>query len=767
MSLRTLEAVIRWQRDSDNGGPLEITFHGGEPLVSGASFYHMALPFLREGLAPRKVRFSIQSNLWLLSEELCEIFKEQEVSLGTSLDGPEPINDAQRGPGYFEKTMAGIERARSNGLAVGCICTFTAQSAKRAGDVFDFFLREGLGFGIHAALPPLDHSADGYALSPKDYGRLLVYLLDRYLDESSWIRIGTLDAMCRSISAGKGGICTFSDCLGNYLAVDPDGWIYPCQRFAGGEAFRLGNVYDHPTREDFEKVATWRNFLERQKRIEESCRHCSHLDYCRGGCPYNVLAANAGSLEGDPRDPHCPAYRRVFDEIIERALGQVFSEENMAAIVDRRSGKKSLLRKGKLIQMMSGDPHPKQVAGRARQAVAAAALAVCSTPEEALQRLDRAGVITNPVQALGSLRALRLRLDTQSSHNLLNAYIHVTSGCNLSCRHCYASSRGLEDAKNMAVENVVHIIRQTAEAGFKKAVITGGEPLVHPRREELLSVLAVLRREAKPMQLVLRTNLACFLDLQLLEGLLSAADEIVVSVDGDRESHDAQRGAGTYGRTVEHLRVLHEHGALRNTDLHGTEGSAARIIIAATLNPIQIQGPEGDAVRALGEELNLQVRFKPVLPLGRGASLGTIPAFYSSLDEDAEAVAQGARVASTCGLGMNLSIGPDDDCYPCYALMSPRHFLGNASRESLAQVLSRNDSYRKATVDSNRRCRDCSLRYLCGGFCRAWRASDDPDEPPSDCKALYRRAERILNTALEVLEIGEEKWREAGLRLPG
>ena len=112
----TVAAIVRWQQALGDNETLEITFHGGEPLVPGVKFYRMALPLLREGLAPRRVRFAIQSNLWLLTDELCELFREYGVSLGTSLDGPEPVNDAQRGQGYFQRTLAGIERARLSGF---------------------------------------------------------------------------------------------------------------------------------------------------------------------------------------------------------------------------------------------------------------------------------------------------------------------------------------------------------------------------------------------------------------------------------------------------------------------------------------------------------------------------------------------------------------------------------------------------------------------------------------------------------------------------
>jgi uncharacterized protein len=763
MTRETLEAVVRWQLQNGNSRPLEITFHGGEPLVPGAAFYRMALPLLRTGLTPRQVHFAVQSSLWLLDDELCEIFQEYRVSLGTSLDGPEAINDAQRGAGYYRRTMSGLKRAQEHGLGVGCICTFTTQSARQADEVFEFFLQEGMGFGAHAAVKTLGLSGSEDALSPEEHGQLLVDLLPRYLDNTARIRISTLDAMSRSISAGKGGVCTFSDCLGHYMAVDPGGWIYPCQRMAGMGPFRLGNVHDCPTRDDIERAPIWRALQVRQERIAEACGDCPHLAYCRGGCPYNVLAANNGRLDGDLRDPHCPAYRRAFEAITERALGEVFSEQNLNAVLADGPGKHGLLHKGRLLQIMRGSPHPQEVARQARQAVAAVALAVYHTPEAALQRLEQVGVITNRKAALGSLRALRSHLDTQSKSQLMNAYLHVTDACNLACRHCYAVSQKPEDASAMSVENIVGLTRQAAQAGFVKVVITGGEPLMHPQRAVLLDALTDLRQAVKPMQIALRTNLAYPLSLCLIDQVLSAADEVVVSVDGNPTSHEAQRGKGSYAYTVENLRTLLSRGTQRDRVLGVRVQPSARISLAATLTAVQMEGPEADAVRVLGEELDLQVRIKPVLPLGRGAGLDLDTAFYSSLDEDADILAYGVRPAATCGLGMNLYVGSDGTCYPCYALMALCHHLGNALQGSLAQVLAGNDAYRQVTVDSNQGCRTCALRYLCGGYCRAWSDSDDPNAPSPDCEALYTRAERILCAALEVLEVRTGIWQSAGL----
>lgn len=755
MTAETLAAVVCWQRQNGDSRKFAVTFHGGEPLLPGLAWYRMALPMIREGLAPREVRFSIQSNLWALNDDLCDLFHEYQVSLGTSLDGPEDINDAQRGQGYFQRTMVGIERARSNGLNVGVICTFTQQSARQIDSVFDFFIEKRLGFSVHSAIQPLGHPEYDFVLPPGRYSQLLSDLLERYLENADKTRISTLDAMIRSISAGQGGICTFTDCLGYYLAVDPEGWIYPCQRMAGIASFRLGHVQDCPTRADLENAPIWVAMQKRQEKIDEVCGDCPHLVYCRGGCPYNVLAANNGRLDADPRDPHCPAYQRIFDEITDKALGEVFSEENMGAVVAEKPGKYGLLRKGALLQIMRGGAHPQDIALQARQTVAAAALGVSTTPEEALKKLEQAGVIHNPAAALGSLRRLRDQLDKQSQQGLVNAYLHVTEACNLDCRHCYAVSKKPEHALSMSVKDILSLGNQVAEAGFKKLVITGGEPLIHPQGEALLEALADIRRDIKPTKIAFRTNLAYRLTNEISECVFSATDEVVVSVDGDQASHDAQRGAGTYQRTVGNLRWL---CAQYNENV-------GRITIAAALTEDQMSGVEGNAVRKLGAEFDMKIRLKPILPLGRGKKMGLTLSHYSSLEEDVDRLAYGSRPASTCGLGMNLYIGADGSCYPCYALMQPRHHLGNALQEGLALVLLRNDAYRAVTVDSNRKCRTCALRYLCGGFCRAWGDNDEPDAPPQDCTALSQRAEDMLRTALEVLDISESQWKRSGLPL--
>jgi uncharacterized protein len=310
----------------------------------------------------------------------------------------------------------------------------------------------------------------------------------------------------------------------------------------------------------------------------------------------------------------------------------------------------------------------------------------------------------------------------------------------------------------MMVDDVIRLVREAAEAGFAKVVITGGEPLAHPHREALLDALADLRDEVKPVQTVLRTNLAYTMTPALAEKLAHSTDLLMVSVDGDEASHDARRGSRTYARIVANLHTL------------VAVNPSAKVGLTAVLSNAQIDGPEGAAVRVLGEELGLLVRFKPELPIGRASNRPLVAEYYSSLDDNDsfEVVAYDSRTAATCGLGMNLYIGPRGECFPCHALMKTGHHIGNVFEHGLATLLThrRFQAYKQVTVDSNRHCRQCEVRYLCGGFCRIWGSNDDPNAPPADCTPLHRRARNILLSALDVLDVNVERWVEAGLPVP-
>lgn len=762
MDKNTIEAVIRWQQSEPVDEPLDITFHGGEPLAVGANFYRMALPLLREGLAPRRLRFSMQSNLWLLTDELADLFKTNGLSLGTSLDGPEHITDAQRGPGYFRRTMAGIELAQQHGLDVACICTFTRQSLAKREEILSFFIREGLNVSIHAALPALQSPSgaipESWSLTPSEHGDLLTDMLDHYLNNADKVRIGTLDALCRGVLNGQGNICTFDDCLGKYLAVGPDGSVYPCQRFAGKPEFVLANVKDLTSLHSMQSTSVWQSFASREQQVAEECGDCAYFKVCKGGCPYNALAAGGGTFAA-LRDPHCESYKKIFSSISRRAADEAFSPENLADVVEHPDLTRGLFRKGRLLSLMSEKTHPHTVSGRARMVLAAVALAATNSPEAATDGFVRLGLSARPARTLMKLRAMNAQL-SKPVQSFNNCYLHITFACPSHCAHCYASA-GAPHHDYMPVERVLLACRQAAAAGFRQVVITGGEPLIHPKREALLDSLASMRTELKPVLTVLRTSLSFNMDDDLLTKVGHSTDEIAVSLDGDRITHDQRRGVGSYDRVVTNVRRLLALGC------------TAKLTLAAALPLEQASGEPGRNLRRLAGELGItNVRFRPLLPIGRAAQSGQLPApqaiwDYFDLDESTRGT---YHLVNTCGIGQNLYIEPDGSVYPCYAWNRPSTLLGNINAEGGLTALLQTDAFRDLrchTVDTNHKCHTCALRYLCGGACRAWNypLNDDHstlDDAPRNCLHLYRRASTLFLDSLQQLRISTDRWRDAG-----
>jgi hypothetical protein len=122
MDEATTVAAIDWigkVLDSRPEGDARITFHGGEPLTWGLLAWRTALPRLTQMLCGRRSGLTLQSNLWLLDDDHCALFKEFRVALGTSLSSRHTSLSAQVQP---LPGIRGSFRRRDEGHGRGCGC---------------------------------------------------------------------------------------------------------------------------------------------------------------------------------------------------------------------------------------------------------------------------------------------------------------------------------------------------------------------------------------------------------------------------------------------------------------------------------------------------------------------------------------------------------------------------------------------------------------------------------------------------------------------
>ena len=317
---KVLELVVR----AETEGPRirTVTIQGGEPLLAGHVHLGEVFRALRTEGA-NGLHLGMQSNLHFLDARWVELLDRYEVNVGTSLDGPDDVTDAQRGDGYFSRTMSGIERLRAAGREPSVICTFTRRSLGDYRRVLSFFVEEDLPVLVHAAI-----GDDSDSLSAEEYSELLLSLLEIDEESNGVVRVSLLRQMRDQIASGVAGTCTFMDCLGDFLAVGPDGRCAPCNRFLGWSFFCADVPQLGGCDQILAEAPGWIWLWERQRRLPQSCIECAYHGICHGGCPYNVLMrlprdgkGRPPSLEAIPPerlvDPCCESYRRIYDLLLD------------------------------------------------------------------------------------------------------------------------------------------------------------------------------------------------------------------------------------------------------------------------------------------------------------------------------------------------------------------------------------------------------------------------------------------------------------------
>ncbi len=327
MSLDILERAVTFIKTLlGDQKRFRINFHGGEPMMAGIGWYRKALPLLRAAFGAR-VRLCIQSNLWLLNQEWLNLFNEYGVGISTSLDGPESICDGQRGAGYFANTMRGIALIRANGQDVPVIATIgkSAANAKDCREIYDFFNSRRLHFAVHGAIPSISRGVTEETLPPGGMLVVLKSMAEEYFRDTRAISINMIDTMIRALYYQRPSLCSFSNCLGSFLAVSADGKLYPCQRFCGVSPYAIGDLAENPDQANIIHSGGYKLLADTRQEIALSCLEsgCKHFPYCNGGCCYAAIAARAHKTVLHGRDPFCAAYRGFFDALEVRLTAEM------------------------------------------------------------------------------------------------------------------------------------------------------------------------------------------------------------------------------------------------------------------------------------------------------------------------------------------------------------------------------------------------------------------------------------------------------------
>ena len=128
--------------------------------------------------------------------------------------------------------------------------------------------------------------------------------------------------------------------------------------------------------------------------------------------------------------------------------------------------------------------------------------------------------------------------------------------CNLTCKHCYATSADKDFPGELNTEKVYEVMDDLKSFGVPVLILSGGEPLMRP------DIFDVSHR-AKEMGFYvgLSTN-GTLIDENNIQNIVDVGYNYVgISIDGMRETHDKfRRKEGSFDEAMNGIRLCHEAG---------------------------------------------------------------------------------------------------------------------------------------------------------------------------------------------------------------
>jgi uncharacterized protein len=361
MALETAEAMLR----SYFSLPLpEYSFgwQGGEPTLMGVDFFREVFEMQRR-LAPRGARVTngFQTNGVLLTAEWAELFREYDVLVGLSIDGPADLHNAHRRwarggeqiAGSAGDTHARVEESarllRRERVAFNALTVVGRHNEHAAVEVYEYLKSLRIR---HMQFIPLVEWAEGRdascrrrlheaSVTPEGWGAFLNAIFDRWFPKDvRRVSVRHHDSLLELLVAGRHNVCTTSGVCGGHLVVEHTGDVYPCDFYVDPE-LRLGNVHASADRGSSNAFVTalgsntHRAFIRRKGDTHADCGVCRYRGLCHGDCPRLRPGNRARG-----RSQLCEGWKTYYDHTLPtfRRLARSVADQHGVDVAMPRAG---------------------------------------------------------------------------------------------------------------------------------------------------------------------------------------------------------------------------------------------------------------------------------------------------------------------------------------------------------------------------------------------------------------------------------------------
>lgn len=283
---------------------LEVDLFGGEPLLNMETV-RAVVAYGREleQKHGKTINFTITTNGVGLTDAIIDYLNAEMHNIVLSLDGRPEVHDAMRptagGKGSYAIALSNMKKLveRRGDKEYYIRGTFTANNLDFTEDVKHL---RNLGFEQLSLEPVVLPDDSPYAILEEHVARVLEeyetladYVLQSRQQEDTWLNF------FHFMIDLSGGPCLKKRVAGcgagvEYVAVTPEGDLYPCHQFVGQEKMKMGSVLTGELDEDIRQMFAACTLLDKL-----ACRDCWCKYFCSGGC-----AANAYLYNGDIRQPY-------------------------------------------------------------------------------------------------------------------------------------------------------------------------------------------------------------------------------------------------------------------------------------------------------------------------------------------------------------------------------------------------------------------------------------------------------------------------------
>lgn len=346
MPVQVAEKIVDMVFESPTKHP-KIEFQGGEPLLNwDVIVATVDYAEKKAALLNKKVCFVICTNLIGITEDQLLFCRDHNITISTSLDGPEDIHDKCRivrtGGSSYNRFLEKLEAARRilGHDGVDALMTTTAFSLHRLEEVIDEYLRQGMNGIFIRSLNPYGFAAEqasklGYGMTAftSQYLRALQYILEKNKTVFFPEHFATLllSRMLTPFSTGFVDLQSPSGAGISGVIYDFDGSVFPSDEARmlarmGDRHFCLGNVLHDSYQDIFAGTQLKQMTATACVETTPSCAWCVYQAYC-GTDPVRNYLETGDELRTMENSPFCIKHKTLFTGLFQ-LLKNITDEEN-------------------------------------------------------------------------------------------------------------------------------------------------------------------------------------------------------------------------------------------------------------------------------------------------------------------------------------------------------------------------------------------------------------------------------------------------------